>query len=156
MIDKLYIQQWIALIVGIIFLIISIYTLFKGVKRDKVIAIGVFLICTIMYFTAEIRIRNHNAKAAVYFGIHQLVDYNNSADCQIEIFPDNTYLVFDHKDKLLHGEWKLIIADDQPNRLMLDGSIFGVGEFAIEDPLRKKSKYKQVRTKLKESSDPGI
>lgn len=132
MIDKLYNQQWIALIVGIIFLIVSIYTLFRGIKRDKVIAIGVFLICTIMYLTAEMRIRNHTAKAAVYFGIHQLVDYNNSADCQLEIFPDNTYLVFDHKDTLLHGKWKLMVSSNNKTRLLLDGSYFGVGEFAIE------------------------
>lgn len=78
-------MQWILLVVGCIFLIISVYSLFRDFRRDKVIAICVFLFCLLGYFLAELRINSHNSKAEIYPGTHQLSYYNNSEDYKIEI-----------------------------------------------------------------------
>ena len=132
MIDNIIVQQWIVLIIGVLFLIISIYTLFRGIKRDKIIAIGIFSFCLIFYVAAEVRIRSHNSKAKKYFGIHQLVKYNNSENYKLEILENNTYLIFNGQDTIVQGEWQLSVASDNSTMLMLDGRIFGLGAFEIK------------------------
>jgi len=52
--------------------------LIKGVKRDKIISIILFLIFGMGYLITEIKINTHNAKAQKYYGVHDLNDYNNS------------------------------------------------------------------------------
>ncbi|XOV67632.1 MAG: hypothetical protein ACFHU9_00400 [Fluviicola sp.] len=132
MIHKLYTQQWIVLIVGVIFLIISVYALLRGTKRDKIIALSIFSACLIFYITGEITIRNHNAKAEKYFGTYQLVNYNNSENYRIEILPNNAYRIFNDQDTIVIGEWQLSVAEDNSTLLLLDGEIFGIGAFDVE------------------------
>lgn len=132
MIHKIYTQQWIVLIVGLAFLIISIYTLFRGIKRDKIIAISVFLFCLLFYILDEVKIRSHNAKAQKYLGVHKLVKYNNSQDYSIQILPNKKYRVFSDTDTLADGSWELHVSDDTSTFLMLSGGIFGMDEYRIE------------------------
>lgn len=120
------------LIVGIIFLIISVYTLFRGIKRDKIIAISIFSICLILFVLGEVKIRSHNSKAKIYFGKHQLVNYNNSENYSIEILPNNKYRVFDDHDTIVNGEWELSVSKDNSTMLLLDGKVFGIGEYDIK------------------------
>lgn len=132
MIHKTYIQQWIVLIVGIIFLFIFLYTLFRGIKRDKIIAFSVFSICLILYVFGEIKINNHNAKAEIYFGTHELASYNNSENYFIEILPNNKYRIFNQYDTIVNGEWQLSVSKDNSSLLLHDGRIFGVAEYKVK------------------------
>ena len=132
MIHKVYILKWIVLIAGIIFLILSIYSLIKGTKRDKLISIALLSLSIAGYFFAEIRIKNHNSKASIYFGVHQLKNYNNSTDYKIEIFPENKYLIFNYQDTIADGTWQLSVSNDNSTILLIDGRMFGVGELDIK------------------------
>ena len=132
MINHLHTSQWILLIVGIIFLIISVFTLFRSNKRDKIISISVFSICLICYVYTAIYIRNHYSKAHIYYGIHELSNYNGSAEYKLEIFPDQTYQVFNDHGTVSKGSWDLSVSNDKSTRLILDRGIFGVGDFDIK------------------------
>lgn len=131
MIQKLYILQWIALIFGIVFLLVSIYTLTRKIKRDRIIAISVFFICLLVYFFTALRINSVNSKAEVYIGTHELKSYNNSSEFRVEILPDKKYRIFDDKDTIKNGKWKLINSK-KTVIIALDGQMFGVGELAIK------------------------
>ena len=132
MIHKVYILFWVTLIVGVIFLVISIYTLFRGIKRDKIIAISIFLLCVLGYIFTELRIDSHNAKARIYFGTHELLNYNNSSGYTLEVLPNREYLIFDDEDTITHGTWELSVSDNNSTMLLLDGEVFGVGELDIK------------------------
>jgi hypothetical protein len=106
--------------------------MFRGIKRDKLIAVSIFSICLILYISGEIRIRAHNSKAKVYFGTHQLVNYNNSPEYSVEILPNNEYKLFKHSSLKTTGEWELSISSDNSTRLLLDGQVFGLGEYEIK------------------------
>jgi hypothetical protein len=106
----------------VIFLIISVYTLFRGIKRDKIIAFSIFLLCVLGYIFAQLRIDFHNAKAETYFGTHELLNYNNSSE----------YLIFDNEDTVNLGTWELSVSDDNSTMLLIDGKIFGVGELDLK------------------------
>lgn len=120
-----------ALIVGCLFLIVSVYVLFRSVKRDKIIAISIFLCCSIVYILTELKINSHNAKAEIYFGVYDLVLYDNSTDCKIEILSENRYKIFNDRGVILNGEWELMVKDDNSTMLLMDGKIFGVGDLDI-------------------------
>lgn len=77
----------------------------------------------------EIRIRSHNAKASSYFGKHDLLDYNNLEDCTLEILPNNKYRVYNHHDTIANGKWELSVLDDNSTMLLLNGRVFGIGEY---------------------------
>lgn len=132
MIHKIYTEQWIVLIIGAVFLSISVYTLFRKIKRDKIIAISIFSFYFILYIVGEIRIRTHNSKAKKYFGTHQLLDYNNSGNYRIEILPKNTYRIYNDQGTTATGEWQLSVSNDNSTMLLLDGRIFGIGEYKIK------------------------
>jgi len=132
LIDRIYTQQWIALIVGTFFLFISIYAIFRGKRRDKIISISIFSICLIVYVLDEFKIQSHNSKADKYLGVHELVRYNNSNDYKIEIFPDNKYQVFNSKDTLPMGTWEVHVSNDNSTLLILSGGVFGVSEYKIK------------------------
>ena len=132
MLHKLYTVQWILLIVGIIFLAISIYTLFRGIKKDKIVAISVFLFCLIFYVLGEIRIKTGNEKAEIYFGVHQLNNYNNSSEYKLEVLPDKKYRIYDNSDTVAYGNWELSVSEDNSTMLLLDGRIFGIGELDVK------------------------
>jgi len=132
MIHKLITQQWIVLIIGVVFLLISVYTLFRGIKRDKIIAISIFSICLVFYIVGEVRIRTHNSKAKKYFGVYKLVNYNNSENYRIEILPNNAYMIFKDQDTIVNGKWELSVSKNNSTMLLLDGRIFGIGELEIK------------------------
>ncbi len=133
MIHKLNTLQWIILLLGLVFLIFSIYTLIRGAKRDKIISLTFLFLSVVGYILAEIRINNHNAKAFNYFGVHKLKGYNNSKDNKIEILPNNKYLIFNNKDTIVKGIWELSVSKDNSTILLLDGRIFGIGELEINN-----------------------
>ena len=129
---KIYTLYWLSLIIGVAFLLIGIYSLFRGIKRDKVIAIGLFTVCLFIFILANSLIRNHNLKAEKYFGIHELVFFNKSKDYKIEIYPNNKYQIFSDTDTLIIGNWEFIDAKDKTELLLIDGEIFGVNEYTIK------------------------
>lgn len=132
MIHKIYTLQLISLFIGILFLIISIYTLFRHIKRDKIIAISVFTICLLVFLISESLIMSYNKQAVKYIGIYELKNYNNSKDFKIEILPQNEYIIFNNTDTVKKGKWMFRKSKDNLEVLMIDNNIFGLNELEIK------------------------
>lgn len=113
-------------------MLISIYSVIKGTKRDKRISIGVFLVCLLCFTITEWKINTHNEKAKMYLGTHQLLKYRNSTHYYLNIAPNNKYYVFDQVDTIATGTWELSISSNNSTLLLLDGRILGTGEFALK------------------------
>ena len=131
MINKIYILNWSALICGVFFLIIGIYTLFRNVKRDKIIAFSLFFLFSLLYIFTQLRISSFNTQAEIYFGTYQLKDYNNSTDFKIEIVPNAKYQIFNDDGIVKTGTWELSITDTSIT-LLIEGRIFGINELEVK------------------------
>ncbi len=132
MIHKIYIFQYVAAITGLVFALILLYTIFKGSNRDKLISVGIFSICVIAYIWCTLRINNHNAKAELFYGLHELSSYNNSGYYSIEILPNRIYKLYKNKELINSGECDLSIKGNESPMLLIDGKIFGVGEYKLK------------------------
>jgi hypothetical protein len=132
LIHKLYTLQWIALIIGLVFLLIAIYALFKGTRRDKFISIGILSICLVVYIVGELRINHHNKTASIYYGKHELMNYLDSENYSLEVLPNGIYNIYEHDKFVRTGEWELSIDDKKSPMLILNGNIFGIGEYQLK------------------------
>lgn len=130
---NIYTLQWIILIVGVFFLILSIYTLTQSNKRDKIISIGIFLFCVAYYGINYLSISYRNKEAEIYFGTYELESYLESDDYKIEILPDREYRIFNETKTVINGEWSITHPEDTlPPILFLEDGVFGVGKYAIK------------------------
>lgn len=132
MIHKVYIIKWIALVLGIIFLIITLYSLFKRNKRDRIISICIFCLCVVAYTSAVLQIEFHNEKAKIFYGKHKLINYNNSSNYSIEILPNRVYKLYKNETVSNVGEWDVVVEHNKPKMLLIGGKIFGTGEYELE------------------------
>lgn len=137
MIHKIYILQWMTLIAGIISILMCFYSIFRGNKRDKIISFLLFFFSSVGYLITELRISNHNAKASIYLGVHELRNYHNSSHFKLEILPENKYLIYNEKDTVNKGKWDLSVSNDNSTLLLLDGEIFGIGELEVNSTNNK-------------------
>ena len=132
MINRLTINHWVLIIPGILFLIISTVTLFRGIKRDKFIAISVFSICLTLFIIVDNRTKARNSKAEIYFGTHHLLKYNNSKDYKIEILPNNIYRIYNNRGNEHNNKWKVSESNDTTIMILLENGIFGIDEYEIK------------------------
>lgn len=132
MIDRFTVNHWFLIIIGIVFLIIITVTLFRGIKRDKIIAITVFSICLILFIIVDGRAKALNSKAEIYFGTHHLVKYKNSKDYKIEILPNNIYRIYNNRGNEYNGKWDVSELNDTTIMILLENGIFGIDEYEIK------------------------
>jgi len=128
---KIYLLNWLLLIIGLLFLVIGIWTLFRNVKRDKLIAFSVCGVFFMFYLFTELRINYFQKKIENYFGIHQLKEYNGENNYNLEVLPNNNYIIYNEFDTVRKGTWEAILGREKV-LLMLDGSLFGVGALGIK------------------------
>lgn len=127
---QLYTIKSILLIVGSILLLLSLYTLFRSIKRDKVIALNLLFSCILVSLVIDFKLEEYESVAANFYGTYKLKSYHNSANCKLAIFEDRNYFVFTESDTLERGTWDISLSNELP-LLLLEDEIFGLGEFEL-------------------------
>lgn len=137
MIHKVYILQGVSLIAIVVFILITLYVLYKGNKRDKNISIGLLTLSIVLYVVSTVKINLYIAKAEKFYGNYELSHYNNSSDYSIEILPDRLYKLYNKNELINTGNWDLSIDNDELPLLLINGEIFGVDDLEIIKRLPK-------------------
>jgi len=134
--------QLVILGIAIVFFLISFYTLFRGIKRDKIISISTLTICLIVFLSTVFMTNFQAKKAKKYFGIYELVNYQNSNEFMIEICPNKEYYIYNKQDTVTKGIWDYQGTTNNLELLLIDGQIFGLNDLEIISKNSLKSKKK--------------
>ena len=133
MLHKVYFLQKPLIVISCICLIIVIYYFFKKNKKGIISSLYTLGLLAVLTSATFIKIKSHNSKAEKFFGTYNLENYNQCIDCKILIKKDNQYLVFNQSDTLRRGRWELSISENDPDMIILDGKIFGIGNLKIKN-----------------------
>ena len=131
MTDSLQTFQWAAMGLGILFLVIFVYTLLNKTKRDRIISGIVLFVCIIICIGTQIKLNNHYEKASVFIRNYPLKNYKQQTKCTLVVAHDYVYFVINEDDTLKTGQWTYH-HDDKIPVLTLDGQILRNGDFEIE------------------------
>jgi len=132
MLHIVYFLQKPLIVTSCICLVIVIYFAFKKNKKGLLIASYALGLLVVLTSATFIKIKSHNSKANKFLGTYKLKKYHQYTDCEILIKKGNQYVVYNQTDTIKKGNWELSISKNNPDILLLDGHIFGVGNFKIK------------------------
>jgi len=132
MLHKVYFLQKPLIVISCICLIIVIYYVFKKNKKGITSSLYTLGLLAVLTSATFIKIKSHNSKANKFLGTYKLAKYLKCTDCDIQIKKGNQYVVYNQTDTLKKGNWELSISKNNPDMLLLDGSIFGLNNFKIK------------------------
>ena len=121
--------HFIFIVLSLIFLVYAIW--YKGKRR--LFFLILFLVVFGLYFTAILKNHYENSLIeAEYIRKYELKNYNGRQSCVLELFPDNSYKIYDGIKEYETGNWEHEDDGDHSFVKFTNGGELGLNQYEFE------------------------